>query len=72
MAIIFGGTSGLGEATAKAFANEGAKVVVTGRDEVAALLFRSQIALVVANMIVNHKKKPSFKLKKGLFSFRKH
>ncbi|HCI30590.1 MAG TPA: hypothetical protein DFH98_03005, partial [Psychrobacter sp.] len=43
MAIIFGGTSGLGEATAKAFANEGAKVVVTGRDEVAALLFRSQI-----------------------------
>ncbi|MGP5209765.1 SDR family NAD(P)-dependent oxidoreductase [Psychrobacter alimentarius] len=33
MAIIFGGTSGLGEATAKAFANEGAKVVVTGRDE---------------------------------------
>ncbi|WP_317628864.1 SDR family NAD(P)-dependent oxidoreductase [Psychrobacter pacificensis] len=58
MAIIFGGTSGLGEATAKAFANEGAKVVVTGRDEVAALLFRSQIALVVANMIVNHKKSP--------------
>ena len=33
VAIIFGGTSGLGEATAKAFANEGAKVVVTGRDE---------------------------------------
>ncbi|GAB2636454.1 SDR family NAD(P)-dependent oxidoreductase [Psychrobacter pocilloporae] len=58
MAIIFGGTSGLGKATAKAFANEGAKVVVTGRDEVAALLFRSQIALVVANMIVNHKKSP--------------
>jgi len=56
VAIIFGGTSGLGAATAKAFANEGAKVVVTGRDEVAALLFRSQIALVVANMIVNHKK----------------
>jgi len=58
VAIIFGGTSGLGKATAKAFANEGAKVVVTGRDEVAALLFRSQIALVVANMIVNHKKSP--------------
>ena len=58
MAIIFGGTSGLGKATAKAFANEGAKVVVTGRDEVAALLFRSQIALVVPNMIVNHKKSP--------------
>lgn len=33
IAIVFGGTSGLGEATAKAFANEGAKVVVTGRDE---------------------------------------
>ncbi|MEC9443781.1 MULTISPECIES: SDR family NAD(P)-dependent oxidoreductase [Psychrobacter] len=33
MAIIFGGASGLGEATAKAFANEDAKVVVTGRDE---------------------------------------
>ena len=33
VAIIFGGTSGLGEATAKAFANEGAKIVVTGRDE---------------------------------------
>lgn len=33
VAIIFGGTSGLGEATAKAYAYEGAKVVVTGRDE---------------------------------------
>ena len=33
VAIIFGGTSGLGEVTAKAYANEGAKVVVTGRDE---------------------------------------
>lgn len=33
VAIVFGGTSGLGEATAKAFANEGAKIVVTGRDE---------------------------------------
>lgn len=33
VAIIFGGTSGLGEATAKAYAAEGAKVVVTGRDE---------------------------------------
>ena len=33
VAIIFGGTSGLGEATAKAYADEGAKVVVTGRDE---------------------------------------
>lgn len=33
VAIIFGGTSGLGEATAKAYAGEGAKVVVTGRDD---------------------------------------
>ena len=33
VAIVFGGTSGLGEATAKAFASEGAKIVVTGRDE---------------------------------------
>lgn len=33
VAIVFGGTSGLGEATAKAFANEGAKIVVIGRDE---------------------------------------
>lgn len=33
VAIVFGGTSGLGEATAKAYADEGAKVVVTGRDE---------------------------------------
>lgn len=33
VAIIFGGTSGIGEATAKAYANEGANVVVSGRDE---------------------------------------
>ena len=33
VAIIFGGTSGLGEATAKAYADEGAKVIVTGRDQ---------------------------------------
>ena len=33
VAIISGGTSGLGEAAAKAYADEGAKVVVTGRDE---------------------------------------
>ncbi len=31
VAIISGGTSGIGEATAEAFAKEGAKVVVTGR-----------------------------------------
>lgn len=33
VAIVFGGTSGLGEATAKAYASEGAKVVVSGRDD---------------------------------------
>lgn len=33
VAVVFGGTSGIGEATAKAYANEGAKVVVTGRKE---------------------------------------
>lgn len=33
VAVVFGGTSGIGEATAKAYAEEGAKVVVTGRDE---------------------------------------
>ncbi|MGP4952459.1 SDR family NAD(P)-dependent oxidoreductase [Psychrobacter sp. T6-1] len=33
VAIVFGGTSGLGEATAKAYAAEGAKVVVTGLSE---------------------------------------
>ncbi|WP_423189062.1 SDR family NAD(P)-dependent oxidoreductase [Alkalibacterium sp. f15] len=33
VAIVFGGTSGIGEATAMAYANEGAKVVVSGRKE---------------------------------------
>ncbi|SFC57530.1 3-oxoacyl-[acyl-carrier protein] reductase [Alkalibacterium subtropicum] len=32
VAVVFGGTSGIGEATAKAYAEEGAKVVVSGRD----------------------------------------
>lgn len=33
VALVVGGTSGIGEATAIAFANEGAKVIVGGRNE---------------------------------------
>ena len=33
IAVITGGTSGIGEATAEVFANEGAKVVIAGRSE---------------------------------------
>lgn len=33
VALVIGGTSGIGEATARAFAKEGAKVLVAGRNE---------------------------------------
>ena len=33
VAVITGGNSGIGLAAAKAFAQEGASVVITGRDE---------------------------------------
>jgi NAD(P)-dependent dehydrogenase (short-subunit alcohol dehydrogenase family) len=35
VAVITGGSAGMGLATAKLFAHEGAKVVITGRDQMA-------------------------------------
>jgi NAD(P)-dependent dehydrogenase (short-subunit alcohol dehydrogenase family) len=50
--LVTGGTSGIGLATAKAFAAEGARVVVTGRDAVALALAKEALgtnALVIDN-----------------------
>jgi short chain dehydrogenase len=40
VAVITGGSAGMGLATAKLFAHEGAKVVITGRDQMALMLQR--------------------------------
>jgi NAD(P)-dependent dehydrogenase (short-subunit alcohol dehydrogenase family) len=52
VALITGGTSGIGEATALLFAEEGAKVAITGRDE--------KRGLAVLEKIVNHGGKAIF------------
>jgi NAD(P)-dependent dehydrogenase (short-subunit alcohol dehydrogenase family) len=43
VAVITGGTTGIGLATAKAFASEGAKVVITGRNEQTLKAAQSQL-----------------------------
>lgn len=41
--LVTGGSSGIGLAAAKAYANEGARVVITGRDEQALALAKTEI-----------------------------
>ena len=50
IAIITGATSGIGEASALLFAQEGAKVTVTGRDEVRGRKWSVQLPRSVVRM----------------------
>jgi NAD(P)-dependent dehydrogenase (short-subunit alcohol dehydrogenase family) len=45
--LVTGGSSGIGYATAKAFAEEGARVVITGRDEAALAKAKAELGAVV-------------------------
>jgi NAD(P)-dependent dehydrogenase (short-subunit alcohol dehydrogenase family) len=45
--LVTGGSSGIGYATAKAFTEEGARVVITGRDEAALAKAKAELGAVV-------------------------